>query len=154
MAGPPVGSAAAAGGWGALPIPAGRPPRGGAGKTAALVVLSVVAALLFAGWGVMGYLWWTTHTELRGQVDDLTGAVGARDAEVDRLSEDLRQTRDRLAGTEDMVQLLEEQQDVIRECIVLASQVNDMIESGGTPSQEELDEVRAACDEADEILGF
>lgn len=132
------------------------------------MVVSVLAALLFAGGGVLGYLWWTAYTELeqtrtdlQAQVDDLAGTVEARDSEIDRLGGDLQQARDQLAdaeteleGTENLVQLLEEQQDTIRQCILLASEINETIEGGGTPSQAQLDEADAACDEANQILGF
>jgi outer membrane murein-binding lipoprotein Lpp len=132
------------------------------------VVLAVVAGLLLAGAGVIGYLWWTTATELdatrtdlQAQVEELTGTVDARDSEIDQLGQLLQQARDELAeaqtaleGTENMVELLEEQQGVIRECIVGAGELNEAIESGQTPSEADLEAVDEACEAAGQILGL
>lgn len=148
-----------------MPAP---PRRRGTGQIVALVLVSVLAVVLLAAGGGLGYLWWTTQseldqtrTDLQGQVDDLTGAVESRNAEIERLTRDLQETQDRLteaetdlAGTENMVELLEEQQDTIRQCIVLSGEVNDVFAGGGTPTQAQLDEVETTCSEADRILGF
>lgn len=145
-----------------------RAPRGGGGRKTALVLLSVATGLLLVGGGVLGYLWWSTSTELtdtrtdlQSQVEDLTGTVESRDSEIDRLGDDLQQAQDELSdaqtdleGTENMVSLLEEQQDAIRRCIVLASEVNAEIEAGQDVSEARFDEVDEACAEADKILGF
>lgn len=130
------------------------------------MLVSVAAGLLLVGAAGLGYLWWDTadelartRTDLQAQVEELAGTVESRDSELDRLSEQLQQTRDDLAsaqtqleGTENMVALLEDQQDVIRECIVQAGEVSLAIENGQTPSQAELDAVDEACAEAGEIL--
>jgi septal ring factor EnvC (AmiA/AmiB activator) len=132
------------------------------------VVLSVVAGLLLAGAGVLGYLWWDTsseldqtRTDLQGQVDELTGTVESRDSEVDQLDAQLQRARDDLSaaqtdleGTENMIDLLEEQQDVVRECLLLAAEINRTFENGQTPSDAELQAADDACEETGRILGL
>jgi septal ring factor EnvC (AmiA/AmiB activator) len=157
-----------------LPAPGGQPwlpgtPPAKPRRSVGLVITSVLAALLLVVSGVMGYLWWDTSNELdqtrsdlNAQIDELNATVDARDGEIDRLSDELEETQDALAdaeieleGTSNMVDSLEEDKDIIRECILLLNEVYVAIEDGDLDRAERLDrEAEDVCAEADRALGF
>jgi uncharacterized protein HemX len=149
--------------------PAPAPARPGGGRKTAVVILSVVTGLLLVGGGVMTFLWLSTASELddtradlTSRIDELTTTVGARDGEIDQLGGDLQETQDaltdaetQLEGTENMVDQLEENQDTIRNCILLLGEANTALEDGDEDAAEDfLAEAEPICDEADRILGF
>jgi hypothetical protein len=146
--------------------PAGPTP-GGRGRTG-LVVTSVVAAVALVAAGVLGYLWWDTDRELIETRDQLTAQVGEltqttadQKEEISGLEHDLQQTRDDLAaaerdleGARNMVEVLQDEQGVIRRCIALNEEVLDAIFTGNEAAfNAVIDEAEEVCDEADQILG-
>jgi len=133
------------------------------------VITSITTVLLLATSGVLGYLWHRTsneleqtRTDLNARIDELSSTVEDRDEEIDRLSDQLAQTQDALAdaeteleGTANMVELLEEEKETIRECIVLLNEVYLAIEDGNLRRAERLnEEADKVCAEADRALGF
>jgi cbb3-type cytochrome oxidase maturation protein len=134
-----------------------------------VVVLSVVVGLLLVAGGLMTFLWLDTsgqlddtRADLTSQVDELNDTVAARDGEVDRLGTELQEAQDsltdaetQLEGTENTVDELEENQDTIRECILLLGAANVALEEGDEAEADALEaQAEPICEEADRILGF
>jgi septal ring factor EnvC (AmiA/AmiB activator) len=134
-----------------------------------VVILSVVAGLLLVAGGLMTFLWLDTSGELddtradlTAQISELNDTVAARDGEIDRLGGELQETQDsltdaetRLEGTENTVEELEDNQDTIRECILLLGAANAALEEGDDAEAAALaDQAEPICEEADRILGF
>jgi chromosome segregation ATPase len=127
------------------------------------VIVSVIAGLLLVGGGVMAYLWVSTASELddtradlTGQIDELNTTVADRDGEIDQLSDELQRTQDELSdaqtaleGTENQVDVLEGQQDQLRECLTLVAEAQAAADAGDQEASNALlAESEPICDEA------
>jgi uncharacterized protein HemX len=144
----------------------GSPPPGG-GRRLALVLTSAAAAVALAAAGGFGYLWWDTDRELTetrvdltAQVAELTETTDAQTETIGQLEGDLQRTRDDLAaaerdlqGAQNMVELLQDEQSVIRRCVALNNEVLEAIFTGNEAAFDAaIDEMEEVCDEADQIL--
>lgn len=130
---------------------------------AALVVSTVVAGLAVVAGGVAGYFWWDTAGKLdrtRQEVSELNRTVADRDDEIDGLQVQLQGTEDDLAaveqelsGAENMVDLLQDEQNVIRRCVTLNNEVVEaIINNDQAAFNAVIDEAEEVCAEADRIL--
>lgn len=148
--------------------PAAQPPRSGRGSRVGLLVTSIAAALLLVVSGVLGFLWWSTaselddtRTELTAEVDELNETLDARDGEIGQLGDELQETRDalddaetQLEGTANLVEDLEDEKEVIRECILLLGEIAAREEADESVPSSMRDDADEVCDEANGILGF
>jgi hypothetical protein len=155
--GPPGGAAAGA--------PRNPPP--GGGRRLALVLTSAAAAVALAGAGGFGYLWWGTDRELAetradltAQVAELTETADAQTETIGQLERDLQRARDDFAaaerdlqGAHNMVELLQDEQSVIRRCMALNNEVLEAIFTENEAAFDAvIDEMEEVCDEAEQIL--
>jgi uncharacterized protein HemX len=149
------------------PVPGG-PPTRGRGPRVALVLVSIAAGLAVVASGVLAALLVVTVADLRDTRDQLAAveadlAVERADHQrsIQRLESDLQRSRDDLAasqqeleGAENMVELLRDEQSVIRQCVALNNEVVEAIITGNEAAfNAVVDEAEEVCDEADQILG-
>jgi hypothetical protein len=168
---PPFGAGAAPiaqPGHGWQPPPVGPPARRGRGPLIGLIVMSVVAFLLLGVGGLLGYLWWSTASELdetradlAAEVSELSDTVDNRDDEIGRLGVELQQTQDALTdaetaleGTENLVEQLEDDQGTIRECFLLIDEILVLEENGDAVPASLREDADETCADANSILGF
>jgi hypothetical protein len=142
---------------------AGRRPR-----PVALVLISAVAAVGLVASSVFGYLWWDrqrtlddTRAQLTAEMAELRETADQREMEIDRLLRELQGAADETAaavqaleGARNMVELLQDEQGVIRRCLALNAEMLDAIFTNNQAAFEAVvDEAEEVCGQASEILG-
>jgi hypothetical protein len=137
-------------------------------RSVALALVSVVAAVGLVASGVFGYLWWDrqrtlddTRAQLTAEMADLRETADQREGEIDRLLRELQGAADETAavvqaleGAQNMVELLRDEQGVIRRCLALNAEMIDAIVTNNQAAFEAVvDEAEEVCGQASEILG-